>query len=113
MRGPPPESCAEIRFANWFSQYNIPVWHNRKDKIIQNKNVFSVKGTRKMPHLVIKTKTYPIEGYIALEIIPAIKSRSVADSLKIIRYSPTISRQRISLMTKTNQDKSLCDFSYH
>ena len=86
MRGPLPETCPDIRLLNWFSQYMIPCCHTRNCKIVNNKNVFNVKDTKKIARYDHKNGNIPIEGYIALKIKHATKSRNVAESLKIIAY---------------------------
>lgn len=79
------ESEVENGLIKWFTAHNIPAWLNRKSKYCDK--VFKTKGTQKKPDIIILSNNPKINGYVAIEVKPSEKNRTIYGSGKIIRYA--------------------------
>lgn len=82
-----PEAMAEILIWEWIrtnSKFNKEIYFNRINAV--NSPVFKTRGSQNKPDFVIKIDKGYGEEYIAAEVKPSKKSRSVFDGSKILDY---------------------------
>ncbi len=80
-----PETETEIILNSWLQTNNIPIWHNRKIKELNNQIIFKTQGeSRKKPDMIIYSQM--LHKYGAIEIKSGITNKNIYDASKIIKY---------------------------
>lgn len=80
-----PETETEIILNSWLQTNNIPIWHNRKIKELNNRNIFKTQGeSKKKPDMIIYSKI--LNKYGTIEIKPGATNKDIYEASKIIRY---------------------------
>lgn len=78
------ETDVELQLAEWFLKHNMTIYHNHKTQYFYK--TFTTKGRKEKPDLLVYMNSYPVKGYIAIEVKDATSNKNIYDATKIIDY---------------------------